>query len=273
MMTRKGGRMRSSTRLIPVTNMDRPRTYNAVADAVLQASKECESIALKWDALIDKNVNLNQRSINRLKGISVRRTTTEHRFPLFVNPMHPMWKKMQLGSTGQDQMIINGRPLTKSYPSFSKITWRELSEWNCILSLKSHTQCALITLELQRAKKTPCVQPIEDSVRRADLEPSKGSLRSGLKKYQRTECWWENNNQKWREEFLPFHERKTRGSGDKRKEKLGAILEKTHLNSPKNYSRWKKTESSTFRKRIWKRIFGKSTLTHSPTFLWVILMN
>ena len=41
--------------------MDRPRTYYAVAVAVLQASREYESTAQKRDVLADNDVNPNQR--------------------------------------------------------------------------------------------------------------------------------------------------------------------------------------------------------------------
>ena len=46
-MTQNGGRIRSSPWINLIMNLDRPRIYNAAADAVLRPLKECVSIAQK----------------------------------------------------------------------------------------------------------------------------------------------------------------------------------------------------------------------------------
>ena len=55
---RKEGRMKLSICLMSIRKLDRPLTHNVTVGTILQALRECESITLKLDAQIDKDVNL-----------------------------------------------------------------------------------------------------------------------------------------------------------------------------------------------------------------------
>ena len=161
MMTWKGEKIRLSTSLTPVTNLDRPRIYNAAADAVLLASRECESTARKWDALVDSGVNLYQRSINRQGWSRVRKTTTALKITWFVNLKHP--KKMQLVLVGQKQMTIDGMPSTRNCHSSSKTPWRVLStlSWKLLPELRIHFVWIDSDRQTKRREEL-CKQQIED---------------------------------------------------------------------------------------------------------------
>ena len=46
------------------------QTYNAVADAILKALREYESIALEMDAQVNNDINLNLREIDWKEPVS-----------------------------------------------------------------------------------------------------------------------------------------------------------------------------------------------------------
>ena len=63
------------------------------------------------------------------------------------------------------------------------------------------------------------------------------------------------------------------GNGEKRNE---SAISKKKKKKPKTFKFTKKLfegEKNGVRKRIWKYIFGKNILTHSPTFLSDVLVN
>ena len=114
----------------------------------------------KSQSEINKSIEGNQSQENY-------HSTQDH----FVNLMHPMWKGMQFALIGQKRMTTDGRSLMKSCSSFSETAWKDLSEWNYILSLKLFMQFTLSILELKTSKKEKTYeQPIEESKKRAGWE-------------------------------------------------------------------------------------------------------
>ena len=137
---------------------------------------------------------------------------------------------------GLKQMMIDGKPSMMSCPLFSETAWRDLSEGNCILSLKLYMQCALISLELQTSKK-------ENTIRTANRRQRE---KSRLRVEQRLGVGKEKNSQSKGKDLCHCKSGKRNEAATKKKQKKQKTIgsanpspQKKRLNSPRNCSRGK----------------------------------